>query len=45
VKWTGIQQLHTPEEHREFLMEASYSIIGIDVVPEKNWITAVARKL
>jgi len=36
--------LHAPEEYREFLTEAGYMAIEIDDVPEKNWITAIAKK-
>ena len=44
VQWNGIEQLHTPEEHRAFLTEAGYDTVEITTIPEKNWITAVARK-
>ena len=36
--------LHTPEEYREFLTEAGYLDIAIFDIPEKNWITALAKK-
>jgi SAM-dependent methyltransferase len=36
--------LHTPEEYRDFFTEAGYTNVEISVVPEKNWIAAVAEK-
>jgi ubiquinone/menaquinone biosynthesis C-methylase UbiE len=44
AQWSGIEQLHTPEEHRAFLTEAGYITVETITIPEKNWITAVARK-
>jgi len=44
VQWSGIEQLHTPEEHRALLVEAGYVTVGTTTIPEKNWITAVATK-
>ena len=44
VQWSGIEQLHTPEMHRAFLTEAGYVKVKIGTIPDKNWITAVARK-
>jgi len=43
AKW-GDMMLHTPEEYREFLTEAGYSDVMIFDIPEKNWITALAKK-
>jgi ubiquinone/menaquinone biosynthesis C-methylase UbiE len=43
AKWCDMM-LHTPEEYRAFLTEAGYMSIEIDDVPEKNWITAIAKK-
>lgn len=42
AKWCDMM-LHTPEQYRDFLMEAGYTAIKIDDVPEKNWIAAVAK--
>jgi len=36
-------QIHTPEEYYQFLTEAGYADVEVDAIPEKNWITAVAR--
>ena len=35
---------HSPEEFREFLREAGYSPIQIDVLETKNWIIAIGVK-
>jgi len=35
---------HLPEEFREFLRDAGYSSIQIDVLENKNWITAIGIK-
>ncbi len=43
AKWCDMM-LHTPEEYHAFLTEAGYMAIEIDDVPEKNWITAIAKK-
>ncbi len=43
AKCTGMM-LHTPEGYRGFFTEAGYTKVEIDVVPEKNWIAAVAEK-
>ena len=42
-KWVEMN-LHTPEEYSEILNEAGYSNVEIYDLPEKNWITAVAKK-
>ena len=34
----------SPEEFNGFLSEAGYTLIKIIAVPEKNWITAIAKK-
>ena len=46
VKWAkwGDMMLHTPEEYREFLTESGYCDVEIFDIPEKNWITALAKK-
>jgi hypothetical protein len=36
--------LHSPEKYRDFLSESGYRIIAIHDIPEKNWITALAKK-
>jgi len=43
AKW-GDMMLHTPEEYRGFLTEAEYFAVEIFDIPEKNWITAIAKK-
>ena len=35
---------HLPEEFREFLRDAGYSSIQIDVLENKNWVTAIGTK-
>jgi ubiquinone/menaquinone biosynthesis C-methylase UbiE len=42
-RWADFQ-LQTPEETRQCLVEAGYTQVEIDALPEKNWITAIARK-
>ena len=46
LKWAtwGDMMLHTPEEYLEFLTEAGYCGVEIFDIPEKNWITALAKK-
>jgi len=46
LKWTKLldMKIHTPDEYHEFLIKSGYSSIEIDCIPEKNWITAVAKK-
>jgi ubiquinone/menaquinone biosynthesis C-methylase UbiE len=46
AKWgtAGDFEYHTPEEYREFLSNAEYTSININVLESKNWITAVANK-
>jgi len=46
TKWANLidMQLHTPDEYKDFLTQAGYQIVEIDVVAEKNWITAVGKK-
>ena len=46
AKWArmGDFSCHPPEEFREFLRDAGYSSIQIDVFEDKNWITAVGVK-
>jgi len=34
----------SPGEFHGFLFEAGYTLIKIITVPEKNWITAIAKK-
>jgi len=43
AKW-GDMMLHTPEEYSNFLTEAGYMPVEIDVIPKKNWIAAIAKK-
>jgi len=38
-------KIHTPDEYKDFLSEVGYQIEKIDSLPEKNWITAVAKKI
>jgi len=35
---------HLPEEFRQFLRDAGYSSIQIDVLENKNWITAIGAE-
>lgn len=46
TKWVNLidMQLHTPDEYKAFLTQAGYQIVEIDVIAEKNWITAVVKK-
>ena len=46
AKWArmGDFSYHLPEEFREFLRDAGYSSIQIDVLEDKNWITAIGTK-
>jgi ubiquinone/menaquinone biosynthesis C-methylase UbiE len=46
AKWArmGDFTYHQPEEFREFLRDANYSPIQIDVLESKNWITAIGVK-
>jgi len=46
AKWArmGDFTYHLPEEFREFLRDAGYSSIQIDVIEDKNWITAIGAK-
>jgi len=46
AKWARIGDFtyHLPEEFREFLSDAGYSSIQIDVLENKNWITAIGMK-
>jgi ubiquinone/menaquinone biosynthesis C-methylase UbiE len=43
AKWArmGDFTYHLPEEFREFLTDAGYSSIQIDVLESKNWITTI----
>jgi ubiquinone/menaquinone biosynthesis C-methylase UbiE len=43
AKW-GDMMLHASQEYREFLSEAGYLDVEIFDIPEKNWITALAKK-
>jgi len=43
-EWSGIEQLHTPQEYLAFLTEAGYVRVETTTAPEKNWITALARR-
>jgi len=46
TKWARLidMQLHTPDEYKDFLIQAGYRVVEIDVITEKNWITAVVKK-
>lgn len=46
AKWAkaGGFTFHLPEKFREFLIEAGYSSIQIDVLENKNWITIIGTK-
>jgi len=46
AKWArmGDFAYHLPEEFREFLRDAGYSSIQIDVLENKNWIAATGTK-
>ena len=46
AKWSRLAnfQLQTPEETRQCLIEAGYTKVAIDTVPDKNWIAAIAQK-
>ena len=45
-KWANLlnMQFHTPDEYKDFLNEAGYTIVEIDNIPQKNWITAIGEK-
>jgi len=46
-KWARIGDFtyHLPEEFREFLRDAGYPSIQIDVLENKNWVTAIGTKM
>ena len=46
AKWAraGNYTYHLPGEFKEFLREAGYASIQIDVLENKNWITAIGTK-
>ena len=46
AKWArmGDFTYHLPEEFGEFMRDAGYSLIQIDVLENKNWITAIGKK-
>ncbi|MBC8275304.1 MAG: class I SAM-dependent methyltransferase [Chloroflexi bacterium] len=46
AKWAtaGDFTYHLPEEFREFLTDAGYSSVQIDVLENKNWIAAMGTK-
>lgn len=43
AKWARLGDFtyHLPDEFRQFLTDAGYSSIQIDVLEDKNWITAM----
>jgi ubiquinone/menaquinone biosynthesis C-methylase UbiE len=41
---TGFQPLQTPQETRQCLIEAGYTRVEVDTLPEKNWIAVTAQK-
>ena len=45
AKWArmGDFTYHLPEEFGEFMRDAGYSLIQIDVLENKNWITAIGK--
>lgn len=45
-RWANLahMQIHSPEGFREFLETSGYVAAEVDVLPEKNWITAVGFK-
>ena len=43
AKWCDMM-LHTPEENHTFLTQPRNMSIETDDIPEKNWITAIAKK-
>jgi ubiquinone/menaquinone biosynthesis C-methylase UbiE len=47
TKWANLSdmRLHTPDEYKDFLTEAGYHSVEIDNIPQKNWITAIAKKI
>ena len=46
AKWAklGNFDFHSPEEFRQFLRNAGYSSIKIEVLEDKNWIAAIGTK-
>jgi ubiquinone/menaquinone biosynthesis C-methylase UbiE len=46
-KWAKLSdmRIHTPNEYKDFLTEAGYHSVEIDTIPQKNWITAIAKKI
>ncbi len=46
AKWAELGDFtyHLPDEFREFMINAGYSSIKIDVLEDKNWITAIGTK-
>jgi ubiquinone/menaquinone biosynthesis C-methylase UbiE len=42
-RWADFQ-LQTPEETRQCLVEAGYTNVEIETMPDKNWIAAIAQK-
>ncbi len=47
TKWANLSdmRIHTPDEYKDFLTEAGYHSVEIDNLPQKNWITAMAKKM
>ena len=43
-KPTGTFTFHLPEEFREFLKDAGYFPIKIEVFESNNWIAAIGKK-
>ena len=48
ARWSRLanfQQLQSPEETHQCLIEAGYAAVEIDTIPDKNWIAVIAQKL
>jgi len=47
TKWANLSdmRLHTPDEYKDLLTEVGYHAVEIDNIPQKNWITAIAKKI
>ncbi|MGA3085603.1 MAG: class I SAM-dependent methyltransferase [Thermodesulfobacteriota bacterium] len=47
TRWVNLSdmRIHTPNEYKDFLTKAGYHSVEIDNIPQKNWITAIAKKI
>jgi ubiquinone/menaquinone biosynthesis C-methylase UbiE len=46
-RWTrmvGGLKFYTPERYREFLADAGFAGVDVELLPDKNWIKALATK-